>query len=148
MKWNFDRVEDLSIEEIEDAWEAYAVCRDFENTSSQIKFPVLPSCVIDDGSEWEEILNIDLKFGGSFLLSDDISSEQSPTILHLFATMVHFDLKGKRYTAWKADGPVHQAIPAILSSLLPGVGSILATDYCDVVSDILLTANVSQLIIK
>ena len=85
MKWMFDRVEDLSMKKIEDAWEAYAIRRDFERTSSQVKFPLLPSRVIEDGSEWEDILNIDLKFGGLFLLSDDTSRKQLPAVLHLFS---------------------------------------------------------------
>ena len=82
MKWNFDHVEDLIIEEIQDAWDAYAICRDFERTATQVKFPVLPSRVIDDGSEWIEVSNVDSKFGQSFLLSNDISSEKLPTVSH------------------------------------------------------------------
>ena len=82
IKWNFDHVEGLSIKEIQDAWEAYAICRDFERTATQVKFLVLPSRVIDDGSEWIEVSNVDSKFGQSFLLSNDISSEKLPTVSH------------------------------------------------------------------
>ena len=101
----------------------------------------MPSRVIDDSREWEEILNIDLKFGGSFLLSDDISSRQLPAVLHLFATTVRFNLKGKHHTDWKADGAVYQAIPEIFIKFASGCQ--FDSDY-RLMRRCLLTASVSQ----
>ena len=110
-KFYFDHANDLTIEEVEDVWEAYSINRKLEQQTDSIQFPLLPISAIDDSKQWFEIAQIDFNFGGSFLADPDLDEQHLPAVLDLFAALVRFGARDKKYTRWKVDGPVYQAIP-------------------------------------
>ena len=97
-KYNFDHANDLTIEEVEDAWEAYAINRDLEQMSESIQFPLLPTSAINSGDKWVDIIKIDFNFGGCFLADSDLDEQHLPALLDLFALLVRFRSPDKMYT--------------------------------------------------
>lgn len=110
-KYNFDDVDQLSIEEVEDAWASHALHREIEELAGKVKFPVCPTSAITSGKYWEKLVDIDFSFGGSFLLDEKIDEKYIPAILDLFASFVAFGSDDTKHTNWQNDGAVYSAMP-------------------------------------
>ena len=87
-KYNFDKVDQLNIEDVEDVYLSYSLHRHLEVLSEAVEFPKHPASAIKSGECWEEIAEIDFSFGGSFLLNENIVEQRLPAILELFASFV------------------------------------------------------------
>ena len=110
-KYNFDKVEDLSATEVQEIWDAHSLHHAIEELSDNIEFPLYPSASIETEDKWTELCEVDLSFGGSFIVDPDIDQQYIPGILDLLASFVKFDDSNKKQTTWQKDGPVFAAIP-------------------------------------
>ena len=110
-KYGFDRVDELTAQEVIDIWEAHALHREIEKLADSFKFPVLPTSSLTASDRWQELCEIDFSLGGSFIINPDIDETHIPAILELMASFVTFYDKGTKHTKWQQDGPVFAAIP-------------------------------------
>ena len=110
-KYKFDRAAELSIEEIEEIWEANSLHRAIEELADNVDFPVLPTSALTAGDKWDELCEIDFSFGGSFIANPDVDEKHIPAILELMASFVLFDDKKKKHTTWQKDGSMFAAMP-------------------------------------
>ena len=53
-KYRFDCVDELSVQEVTDIWEAHALHREIEKLANSIKFPLLPTSSLTAGDQWKE----------------------------------------------------------------------------------------------
>ena len=107
----------LSIEEVEDAWEAHELQRAMEASAKTVRMPLCPTSAIASGSHWEKLADIDFRFGGSFLLDEKIDEKYLPAILELFASFVLFSPKETKHTKWEKDSSVYDAMPTMFINI-------------------------------
>jgi hypothetical protein len=104
-------VDQLSIDEVEEAWLSYELQREMEEMASNVRFPVYDASAIDESDKWDVIMEIDFSNGGSFLLDQKLAEEYIPDTLELFAAFVYFGPTDQKRTTWQFDGAVYSAIP-------------------------------------
>ena len=75
-KYSFDHVDELSVQEVTDIWEAHALHREIEKLANSIKFRLLPTSSLTAGDQWKELCEIDFSLGGSFIIDPDIDVQQ------------------------------------------------------------------------
>ena len=80
-EYNFNGADQLSIDEVEEAWLGYALQRAMEKMTDDVEFPIFNASAIDDGDKWDVLAEIDFSEGGSFLLNEDIDDKHLPDIL-------------------------------------------------------------------
>lgn len=113
-KYNFDGVNDLQSDEVEDAYEMMEFLRDYSRHADEsVPFPLYETAEMDGDAptKWEELLEIDFREGGSFLAEPDLNAADIPKVLHLFASLVRFE-SGKK-TEWMRDAAVYESLPAL-----------------------------------
>ena len=97
--YNFDGVDGLTIEEVEDAYAVREVVNARINEQlDRVPFPLHKSSDMDSGKHWTTILDIDLADGGSFISDPDLDPNHLPGILALFSSLVTFESKTR--TDW------------------------------------------------
>mmetsp|Transcript_4844 Transcript_4844/g.7520 ORF Transcript_4844/g.7520 Transcript_4844/m.7520 type:complete len:1097 (-) Transcript_4844:34-3324(-) len=110
-EYNFNGADQLSIDEVEEAWLSYALQREMEEMADKVRFPIYDASAIDNEDKWDVLAEIDFNNGGSFLLDDKIEDMHLPDILELFAAFVRFGSSEQKHTTWQKDGSVYTAIP-------------------------------------
>ncbi len=110
-KYNFSGADELSVEEVEEAWLSYALQRKIESMADDVPFPIYEAQAIDDGDKWEVKAEIDFTKGASDIFSDNIEDESLPELLELLAAFVRFGSPDQKHTSWQKDGSVYSAIP-------------------------------------
>jgi hypothetical protein len=110
-EYNFKGVDQLSIDEVEEAWLSYVLQREMEEMAGNVRFPVYDASAIDESDKWDVIMVIDFSNGGSFLLDPKLAEKYIPDTLELFAAFVYFGLTDQKRTTWQFDGAVYSTIP-------------------------------------
>ena len=114
----FDGVNELSVEEVEEAYEMMSFVAKYRQLEQTVPFPLYVSDYLDAGlqvatePEWNELVEIDFKDGGSFMADTErVSTKHLPAVIHFFATLVRFPDSESKYTGWKKDAAVYAALP-------------------------------------
>jgi len=108
---NFDGAKNLDSDEVEDAFEMIEYLRKYREMEKSVPFPLYNTAEMDAdvSSKWEELIEIDLKEGGSFIAEPELDMKHIPGVLHLFAALVTFE-SGKK-TEWIKDPAVYESLP-------------------------------------
>eukprot|EP00956_Cyclotella_meneghiniana_P040674 scaffold202164_cov66-Cyclotella_meneghiniana.AAC.2 len=110
----FDGANDLSPDEVEDAYEMLNFLEQYRKQANHsVPYPLYTTSEMDADrtDKWEEILDIDFKGGGAFLAEPELESKHVPGVMKFFAKLVLFR-EGKK-TEWKKDHAVYDALPEL-----------------------------------
>jgi hypothetical protein len=81
-RYNFDSVEDLAIEEVEDYFEVREVVNARINElCAAVPLPLHPSSYMSEEEHWTEFADVDFSEGASFIGDPDLDPEYIPGIL-------------------------------------------------------------------
>ncbi len=92
-KYNFDSVDDLTIEEVEDFYSVREVVNARANEMADaVPFPLHPAGDMDSELHWTSLMDIDFGDGGAFIADPSLDPEHLPGILEFFASLVRFKI--------------------------------------------------------
>jgi hypothetical protein len=112
-KHNFDSVDELSFEELEDFYEVKDVVYSRVNEMADVvPFPLYSSNQLDDAVCWDTLLDIDFSDGGSFITDPDLEQKYLPAVLDFFGSLVRF--QSKKRTDHVKDSPIYDSMPEML----------------------------------
>ena len=109
-QFNFDHVDQLKLDEVEEAYEKMEFVRAYKNREEQVPFPVYCSSHIDHPSQWSTIADVELQYGAAFLSHPDITTDYIPGILNLFGSLVTYESTNQ--SGWMKK--ISDTMPAVL----------------------------------
>jgi hypothetical protein len=110
---NFDGVEQLTYEELEEFYEVKDVIYSRVNEMADaVPFPLYSSNQLDDAVCWDTLLDIDFSDGGSFITDPDLQQKYLPAVLDFFGSLVRF--QSKKRTDHVKDSPIYDSMPEML----------------------------------
>ena len=109
-QFNFDHVDHLKLDEVEEAYDKMEFVRAYKNREEQVPFPVYCSSQIDDPTQWSNIADVELQYGAAFLSQPEIMSDHIPGILQLFGSLVTYETA--KQSGWMKK--ISEAMPAVL----------------------------------
>ena len=117
---NFDSARELSIDEVEDAYEMIKYLSQYREQAADVPYPLYSTSEMEGNvsTKWDELIEINFKEGGSFLAEPDLKAKYIPGVLDLFASLVRFD-SGKK-TEWMKDAAVYDALPSLFIKFASG----------------------------
>lgn len=111
-KYNFDSVDQLTIQEVEDYYEVRQVVNARHiDLSINVPFPLYESNKMGNFDSWTDLTTIDFSEGAVFIGDTDLDPQHLPGILEFFSSLVRFD--AKKRTDHVKDSVVYDAIPEI-----------------------------------
>lgn len=111
--YNFDSIDDLTHEEVEDFYEVRdIITARTDEIADAVPFPLYATNELDGDNHWSDLMDIELADGGSFINNPDLESKHLPGILQFFGSLVRF-VSTKR-TDHVKDSPIYSAMPEIL----------------------------------
>lgn len=118
--YNFDDVDSLSSDEVEDVYEMMEFMRMYRKLESTVPFPLYETAEMDcdTPTKWDQLMEIDFKEGGTFLAEPNLDPKHVPGLLSLFASLVEFE-SGKK-TEWIKDAAVYDTLPALFIKFADG----------------------------
>jgi len=109
-KYNFDSVDQLTIQEVEEYYEVRQVVNARHiNLSSNVPFPLYESNKMGNLDCWTELKAIDFSEGAAFIGDPELDPQHVPGIIGFFSSLVRFDTKKR--TDHVKDSVVYDAIP-------------------------------------
>ena len=112
-KYNFDNVDQLTIDEVEDYYEIREVVNArIHELSGTVPFPLYPSTDMNENNHWKELADIDFSEGASFMSDPELDPKYIPGILEFFASLVRFE--SKKRTDHIKDPAVYYVMPEML----------------------------------
>ena len=116
-KYDVERVEELTIEEVEEIWAMKNVIEArIDDLMDRVPFPLYPTKEMDSfrPPHWDPILDMDFGEGASFLLDPDLDAKFAPGILDVLSALVRFESKTR--TDWVKDPLVYDCMPELFIS--------------------------------
>ena len=113
--YNFDSVDDLTHEEVEDFYEVRdIITARIDEMAEAVPFPLYATNELDGDNHWSDVIDIDLVDGGSFINDPDLDSKhlQESFDSLVFGSLVRF-VSAKR-TDHVKDSPIYDAMPEML----------------------------------
>ena len=109
-QFNFDHVDQLQLDEVEEAYEKMEFVLAYKNRDKEVPFPVYCSSQIDHPTQWSNIADVELQYGAAFLSQTEITSDHISGILQLFGSLVTYDTTAQ--SGWMKK--ISDAMPAVL----------------------------------
>jgi hypothetical protein len=109
-QFNFDHVDQLKLDEVEEAYDKMEFVRSYKNRDDQVPFSVYCSSQIDHTTQWSIITDVELQYGAAFLSQPEIRSDHIPGILQLFGSLVTYDTTAQ--SGWMKK--ISDAMPAVI----------------------------------
>ena len=110
--YNFDGVDALTMEEVEDYYEVKEVVNSrAKKLIDEVPFPVYPSKAMETDECWTTVIDINLAQGGAFLADPTLDFKFIPGIIEFFASLVRF--KSMKRTDHIKDSPIYDAMPEL-----------------------------------
>ena len=109
-RYRFDDVQDLSFDEVEDAYDNAVLAHTNHHQNHVIKYPIYPTTELEEenSSVWNRLFDIDFCNGGAFV-SDPNIKDHLPGLLKLLSSCVTYNKK--KHTDWTKDPKVYDALP-------------------------------------
>ena len=102
-QWAVDRVQHMTPEEVEEAYDAASYFRaSQQHLLGNVKYPLHGASQLDKPTEWTRLATIKFRDGGSFIQTDVLQEHLEKT-LTLVASYVTYDSKERKRTTWKRE---------------------------------------------
>ena len=88
--------------------------KNYRGHEQSVPFPLYETSELDTdvSSKWAELVDINFKYGATFLAETDLDVKHIPGVLAFFASLAKFE-DGKK-TEWVKDAAMYDSLPALL----------------------------------
>lgn len=109
-QFNFDHVDELQLDDVEEAYDKMEFIRAYKSRDERVPFPVYCSTQLDHPTQWTIISDVELQYGAAFLSQRDITTQHIPGILRLFGSLVTYETS--KQSGWMKK--ISETMPAVL----------------------------------